>query len=264
MTEKAKLSEADLCAAFIAEATKSGEWVAYPEHGFDILLVRKADGVQVGIEAKLALNAKVIAQILPHLSEHDAGGRGPDYRAVLVPSPKDGGLEPVCDALGVTVLKFSREDRAAWGNPREPRYRDRFWPDLPREHPKHLPRGWHQWAPLERIALPDYVPDVAAGASAPLALTEWKIRAIKLCVLLETRPITRADFKALKISPSRWTAPWPGWLVRAEDGRGYVRGPNLPDFERQHPRNYAEIRADREKWEPAFKPDVGTTALLPL
>jgi hypothetical protein len=47
---KAKTSEADLCAGFIAAATKGGSWTAYAETaGYDILMVRASDGVQIGI-----------------------------------------------------------------------------------------------------------------------------------------------------------------------------------------------------------------------
>ena len=79
MTAK-PFSEAALCAAFIAAATVTpkrtdhAQWVAYPETGgFDILLVRQTDGVQIGIEAKLALNPLVVSQVLPKRQEWTAG-----------------------------------------------------------------------------------------------------------------------------------------------------------------------------------------------
>ena len=72
---------------------------------------------------------------------------------------------------------------------------------------------WHDWCPNQRCKIPDYVPDVAAGRSAPLQLTEWKVRAIKLAIILEERPVTRADFKALKLHPQRWLDPSAKWLV---------------------------------------------------
>ncbi|TIU81425.1 MAG: hypothetical protein E5W01_20510, partial [Mesorhizobium sp.] len=59
-------SEAALCAAFIARLPK--DWTAYPETaGFDILLVRGADGAQIGVEAKMTLNAKVLMQAVEGL-----------------------------------------------------------------------------------------------------------------------------------------------------------------------------------------------------
>nr|WP_139181169.1 hypothetical protein [Pseudomonas aeruginosa] len=55
-------SEAELCAAFIDEFNRVPGWTCYPETaGFDILVVH-AEGRQIGVEAKLQLNAKVAAQ----------------------------------------------------------------------------------------------------------------------------------------------------------------------------------------------------------
>ena len=76
--------EVQLCSAFIAALPEG--WVPYAETGsFDILLVRALDGFQIGIQAKLRLNAKVIRQACE-------GGRAatvmvpnPDCHAILVP-----------------------------------------------------------------------------------------------------------------------------------------------------------------------------------
>lgn len=240
-------TEADLCAAFIAAATKDGKWRAYAETaGFDILLVRVSDGAQIGIEAKLALNVKVLSQALPRHLEWDAGMTGPDFRAVLVP---DGGaqigLRKICGALGIVVIEIkplAKEPGRSVACPA-------FGPVLP-VAPGHVwdRELWHDWVPVHRCDVPRYVPDVTAGVPSPVALTQWKVRAIKLAILLEDRPVTRADFKALGLSPSRWTDPYSGWLRKADGG--YVPGKNMPDLRAQHPRNYEEIKADRAKWAP--------------
>ena len=76
--------EADLCADFISIVDKTGDWICYPETaGFDILLQRKADDVQIGVEAKLKLNAKVIARML--VSQWDGAGShaGPSRPTVI-------------------------------------------------------------------------------------------------------------------------------------------------------------------------------------
>lgn len=245
-------SEADLCAAFIAAATKPRagrpDWVAYPETaGFDILLVRQTDGYQVGVEAKLTLNARVVAQSLP--SRWDGASRlyGPDYRAVLVPEDKvNTDLAEICRSLGVTVIAFRSvsEEEVYW--------RPAFRPELPVETHWHgAEDDWFEWCPPRRCEVPDYVPDVRAGASAPVSLTAWKVKAIRLAVLLESRAVTRADFKHLQIDATRWTGP-AGWLDRSADG--WVRSERTPDFKAQHPRNYAEIAADIARWAP--KPDA--------
>lgn len=245
-SRKAKFStEAELCAAFLAEVSrvhaspKAARWTAYPETGgFDILLVRDADGFQVGIEAKLTLNASVLTQALPGW-RWNAALHGPDCRAVLVPRGCATGLESVCQHLGITVITMAipRPSRAPL-----------YAPGLPSlSRGTRVNQDWHEWCPLNRLALPAYVPDVPAGTRAPVKLSEWKIAAIKMAILLQSRPVTRADFRALKMSPTRWLDPVDGWLVKT--GRGtYAAGPRLPDFAAQHPVNYVQIRNDAPKW----------------
>jgi hypothetical protein len=240
-------SEADLCAEFLAKLCDG--WTAYPETGgFDILLSRDADGAQVGVEAKLSLNAKVVNQALP---KYRFDKEGPDYRAVLVPEGTGLDMVPICAHLGITVIReraYRRYHRAG----QEVR-EIRFEPELPKieGHSWDL-SNWHEWMPENRIPLPDYIPDVSAGNPSPLTLTDWKIRAIKLAILLETRPVTRADFRALKLSPARWTDPWTGWLARTP--AGYVPGKHMPDFRAQHPVNYEQIKADAPSWLAELEP----------
>lgn len=240
-------SEADLCSAFIADVQKAKGWKIYPETGgFDILMVRDSDGAQLGIEAKLSLNVKVMEQALEGL-RWDAGYCGPDYRAALVPAEKcQSGLANIANYLGITVITYDRERgrhlRHGSGLPCSIR------PDLPEQQSWGAERDWFEWCPVERLRLPEYVPDVAAGRSAPMALTDWKIKAIKLAIILEERPVTRNDFKDLKISPTRWTDKWTGWLDATPNG--YVANKSMPDFRAQHPVNYEQVKVDREKWMP--------------
>lgn len=258
MTAPEKFSEADLCAAFIALAQapsrwsrEPSDWTAYPETaGFDILMVRKSDGAQIGIEAKLTLNPKVIAQALPHRDSWVFGSIGPDYRAALVPAEKcNDDLVRICDALGITVIRYRAPYKQSWGSMSEPD----FSPRLPGT--VYDDENWHQWAPVSRCKVPDYIPDVAAGRSAPMALTPWKVNAIKIAILAAERPVTRADFKHFKISPTPWLCPR-GWLDRVPDTRPgqWVAGERTPDFEVQHPRNFHEIKADMARWMPAAPP----------
>lgn len=262
MTEPRFAKESDLCAAFIAALPK--EWTPYAEWGgFDILLVGPG-GIQVGIEAKLALNTAVIEQAREPAERWRATDHGPDFRAVLVPEYATGRLEGIAAALGVAVIRM-RADLAP-----DPRRKGgmwvgkhphggRFWtvpfrPELP--SPKLDDRGWHDFWPWERVRLPEVVPDCAAGTPAPLRLTDWKIRAIKIAILLDRRPVTRADFKALGIDMGRWTQC--SWLARG-DARGlWVWGESHPDFRREHPRNYDEIAALYDKWAP---PDLAPPAV---
>lgn len=228
-------TETDLCAAFIAAIPVT--WTAYPETaGWDILLVRRADGFQIGIEAKLKLNAIVLTQALEGwgYEYHDSG---PDCRAVLVPSGAGGGMDAIAGHLALTVVRI-HSGRF---------YGSAFSPSLPEEgkHFSSFENGWHELCPLKRCPLPEYVPDVEAGASGPSKLTTWKIAAIKIAVLLERRGyVSRLDFRALKIDPRRWLD---GQWLRKGDA-GLVRGDHLPDFKRQHPRNFDEIAADFDLW----------------
>ena len=234
-------SEAALCNDFIALATKDKTWAAYGETGgWDILLVRKADGFQIGIEAKLALNNKVVTQALPHRWWHYAD-TGPDCRAVLVPEgTKAVGLETICGWLGLTVITLrAPAPRGVWYAP--------FDPQLPTVDERwDGDAHWHEWCPVNRVPLPDYLPDVATGVAAPVQLTAWKVKAIKLAIVLESRPVTRRDFKALHLDPSRWTDRHTGWLVPTS--QGYVRSGAMPDFKVQHPVVYEQIKADAGTW----------------
>ena len=205
--------------------------------------MRKGDGAQIGVEAKLQLNARVVLQALPHRQSEDVG---PDYRAVLVPALKlNYDLCEICKRVGIAIIALREYPGSTyygkWSSG------PAFVPELPKEPLPYWNSDWHEYAPSIRCEVPDYIPDVAAGASAPLALTKWKIKAIKLTILLKERPVTRADFKHFELSPSFWLAKG-GWLVRTPEG--WVAGPRTPSFEKQHPRNYAEIEADKAKWMP--------------
>lgn len=250
--------EADLCAAFISALPKG--WTAYPEWGgFDILLVGPG-GIQIGVEAKLALNPTVIEQAREPQSQWHLFAEGPDFRAVLVPEYATARLKGIAAALGVTVIRMlsdlapdPREPGGMWWGrtPGGGRYGTMpFKPGLP--DPKHDYRSddhWHDFWPWKRIELPEVVPDCAAGCPAPLRLTYWKVRAIKVAILLDRRgTVTRADFKALGIDMGRWTQC--GWLVRTDVRGRWHWGEHHPDFRRDHPRNYDEIAEQFDKWAP--------------
>lgn len=229
--------EADLCSAFISALPK--EWTAYPETGgFDILLVRKADGFQIGVEAKLKLNAKVICQAAEYASYHYVDSEGPDCRAVLIPDGVSMDMAAICPLIGVTVIRMLAPSKWRVGHD--------FNPSLPKPDKGYWSDNWYERCPAKRITLPDWVPDVGAGHSSPVALTDWKVRAIKIVITLARRGyITRQDFAFFKISMSRWTQE--KWIV--QDGNGaWKAGDYLPDFKAQHPVNFPQIEADFDKW----------------
>ena len=96
-------TEAALCAAFIKAVGE--EWVCYNETAnWDILLVRKIDGFQIGIQAKLRFGVDVINQAIEDGWTYQIAGPHPDCRAVLVPQAEDKGFGKICDALGLNVI----------------------------------------------------------------------------------------------------------------------------------------------------------------
>lgn len=236
-------SESDLCARFIA-AIDAEDWTAYAETGgWDILLVRKADGFQIGIEAKLKFTPEVISQCLEEFGGWNADRPGPDCRAVLVPSKGvQHHLHRICMYIGITVIQVESPHADA----NYIKWNGAFRPKLPKFRNDHGD-DWPEHAPAKRIKLPDYVPDVAAGAKSPLQLTSWKIKAIKVAITLEKRGhLTRKDFAHLHIDHRLWIAPEKSWLV-VSDGV-FMAGTKMPKFKKQHPKVYAEIAKDFDRW----------------
>lgn len=245
-------NEAAMVACFLAQLKKSwsrypyknqSPWTVYPETGgWDLMLVH-ADGYQIGIEAKLSLNPKVISQAL--CGQHRE--RGPDYRAVLVPTAGcQLHMDAICSAIGIAILRVTPPDKYGYGQ---------NW-QLPNQG-NEWSRDWSNWCPAERIKLPAYVPDCEAGKPSPITLTDWKIRAIKLCIILERRGhVTRADMTALSISQGRWTDLHNGLLDRSNIRGVFVAGKHTPNFRTEHPRNYVEIEADAETWLAELKIDI--------
>lgn len=233
--EHAYKSETDLCRDFIAWAKLQG-WVAYAETaGFDILLVG-AGGVQIGVQAKLRFNATLLRQILPSSWSWD--GDGPDYRAVLLPSATHD-IAGVCDAIGVITFRPRGNQQVLHIGSTEEDYHSKFFPMLKIEY------FHHYWNPMTRCVLPEYVPDVAAGASCPIQLTEWKIAALRVCAMLEIHgEVTTKQIKEFGIDPRRWAHSAAGWLQPVHMKRGYYqRGPKLL-FAEQHPTVYAQIKSE--------------------
>lgn len=216
--ERKFATETELCQEFIQWAADQG-WTAYPEtRGYDIVLVK--DGIQIGIQAKLKFNATLLRQILPTAGDDN---QMPDHLAVLLPR-LDREENAVCDAVGVGYFYYKADA-----------YMDR-WRFMP------AVEGVCRFDCCDglKLTLPEYVPEVAAGASSPVVLTDWKIRALKLCAIMEIRGyLTAQDFKDYAIDKRRWFPM--GWAV-LKDGK-YVAGPNLR-FPTQHPQTFQKIVAE--------------------
>lgn len=229
-------SEKHLVDAFLGTVDHS-VWKVYPETGgFDLLLSRISDQFQIGIEAKLKLNLRVITQAADlAVNGRNAIHPGPDCRAVLVPNEKGrNDYTALLRALQIVVLRVGGRVGAPWvsmGLPSGPETRS--------EWPEHFP--------LTRLPLPDYIPDVAAGVRGPTKLTMWKVKAIKLTLVLRSRGyLVRQDFIRFDISPSTWTQR--GWIVGSSIRGRWIEGTGIPDFAAQHPLNFEQIKADMPKW----------------
>jgi hypothetical protein len=228
--EKPFATEGALCEAF-AEWARAEGFTVYPETaGWDMLLVA-ADGHQLGIEAKLSLNLKVLAQALKGCTY--SAERGPDYRAILVPESHEG-VDDICAHFGIEVFTaqraWTRKATTAWEFDRRHAYRHEL----------------HDWNPKQRCELPDYVPDVPCGVPAPRTLSPWKVGALRVLAIIEVQGfVTREDVRNCRNDPRRWCAG-DGWLKPLERGR-WTTG-TAPRFDEQHPDIYAQILAEtREK-----------------
>ena len=249
-------TEADLCRAFLSCLPK--EWTAYSETGgFDILLVHNKSGHQVGIEAKLTLNAKVIAQAVNgrHSIYTD---QGPDYRGVLVGHIVADNL-PLAKALNINVIELRRSENMRTFKlnigSKLPSFRKydgtSRWLDT---------NGWHDEAPEVRLVLPEYIPDSEPGHPSPQVLSDWKIKAIRVCIYVSKhKTISRKVFRALRIDPGRWMTGY--WLKRADTRGDWVAGPYFPidKYRASHPTVFDHIENDYQKWMADAKLEEPTT-----
>lgn len=214
-------TEAELCAAFIAWAARQGGVQCFAEWaGWDILLVYP-DGLQLGIQAKLRLNAEVINQAAPDHFDWDPKRPGPDYRGILVPALNP--LAVIASRLGLVVFA--------------PRYPDRFTPGL-MDRDNWADGKWTDWNPGKRHELPPTVTDAIAGSPCPVTLTHWKLAALDVLAELAVRGvITTKRVSELGVNPSRWLSSF--WLMPAERRGDWLRGDRCPKFDEQHPTAYA-------------------------
>jgi hypothetical protein len=217
-----KKSESDLCENFIGELPPN--WTAYAETGgWDIVCTNGT--IQVGIQAKLQCNIKVLSQCIERRWLNRGGRRatitGPHFRAALTPQPSSD-FQNVASALGVVSLSIH----------------DASIMDI------YTPQHWAYIDVEQTVPLPEYVPDVKAGASSPLQLTPWKIKALKITALLRKQGYcTSKDFKRIGINSQRFTQM--GWARWDKQRRHWLPGPLL-EFDKQHPVVFAQIMGESD------------------
>lgn len=236
-------SEAELCAVFMRDFNAQPGWTCYPETGgFDVLVVHE-DGRQIGVEAKLTLNAKVIEQILPRLSGEYNGAVGPDHRMIIVSKLSDSskGLAVILRRLGVEVL----DPGLSWTqNGHEYSFNIE---NLVRNEKvggyvfgnTHL----YDWWPVERCHVPPVVPTVSAGVRSPIQLTPWKEKALRMIALMRQQGfITVKQMAELGLHSTGWTQPTgskPAWLAKGKTRGSWVETEHMPPFDKQHAEMYA-------------------------
>lgn len=215
-----KISESDLCKEF-KEWLRSRGFVVYPEvSDWDLVAVRDAErqfnigeGVdifhvktsnlgatqlawkpdtQIGIQAKLQANIDVLYQAAV------ARVMGPRLRTVLV-RRADGRFIGVARALGLSVAV--REYRShRWSRVSE-------W----RQHPNgFLVYNSQKVWDTKQLWLPPVTTDLPAGTPSPIQLTEWRVKALKLCRIGRDKGyLTSKDFKTAGVDMKRWvTCDW--------------------------------------------------------
>jgi hypothetical protein len=111
------------------------------------------------------------------------------------------------------------------------------------------------WNPSRRIELPPCPTGSIAGSSAPVTLTQWKLRALDVLAELEIKgTITANRIRELGLNPSRWMSAL--WLSPAKEPQAegdsqvvfvrgaWVRSRKCPKFDAQHPEAYARALAE--------------------
>lgn len=242
--------ESDLCEIFIREFNKIDGWTCYPEAaGFDVLVVHR-DGRQIGVEAKLSLNAKVADQILPDFSDDYYGRPGPDHRLVIVSKITDAsaGIAKMLRRLGVKALSPRQNwDRNGYA------YTFDLQHSLLADESGNTYFGRERlfdWSPAERCYVPAIVTDLPAGVPAPVRLTPWKEAAVKLVALMRSQGfITVKQIAAHGMGSTSWTQPAgskPAWLAKGSSRGQWVETEYMPAFDKQHPDLYAQAVASLE------------------
>lgn len=225
----------------VQAAARARGWRVCPETaGHDIVLVVGQDcgdgnlepGDQIAVEGKLSANVKVLAQALPSDSRAHAPRRGTDWYAVCVPN-SDADFRDVASALGIVVLRVYPER-----HPLDP---------CPLDALEQAPSRM-RCSGTTRLALPDLDVVMAAGKPSPRALTPWKISAVRLCILGQSRDLTTDDFRPTPVRHRTFLDR--GWMTpRGRVGR--VCSYTLCDHSGRPDRAYPEIVAAIAR-EPCF------------
>ncbi|MEC4242144.1 hypothetical protein [Pseudomonas sp. DSV-1] len=236
--------ESELCDIFIREFNNLDGWICYPEAaGFDVLAVHQ-DGRQIGVEAKIALNAKVADQILPWHGNDYYERPGPDHRLVIVSRITDAsaGIAKMLERQGVRVIQ-PRISRTVRGDEFTFQLEHQLVATENRNRVHCAEPFLFDWNPSERCRVPILATNLPAGVPSPIKLTPWKESALIVVALLRKQGfITSKQIAARGISAHAWTQAQTGknaWLAKGDIRGQWVETEHLPPFDKQHPDVYA-------------------------
>ncbi len=234
--------ESELCELFIREFNTIDGWTCYPEAaGFDVLVVHQ-DGRQIGVEAKLTLNAKVADQILPNQGDDYFSKPGPDHRLVIackIPAAS-AGIAKMLSRLGVTVITpQSGRTKSGYAFSFHLNAKVLFHESAPILFGRER---LFDWNPAERCRVPAMATNLPAGIPSPVKLTPWKEAALKVIALMRQQGfITAKQIAHYGMGSSRWTqhSDKPAWLRKGNARGQWVETEHMPAFDKQHPELYA-------------------------
>jgi hypothetical protein len=206
------MKESDLCAEFKTWLINRG-FTVYPEQSdWDMVAIPSPDrgvaqlssvnGNQLGIQAKMVPNVDVLYQSIRDTRQ------APDLRMVLVPCSNREFIA-VAKTLGLGIasrmISHGRRKRMSPNGG--------FFISV-------IPKQWNS----EPLWLPPITTDLPAGAKSPLSLTKWRVAALKICRIADSRSnghLTSADFKAQGITTQTWIQN--RWMIPVgKDGRSTI------------------------------------------
>ncbi|MEA8592255.1 hypothetical protein PZT57_26775 [Pseudomonas aeruginosa] len=235
--------ESDLCSLFIRDFNAMPGWRCYPETGgFDVLAVHN-DGRQIGVEAKLTLNAKVAQQILPNPRDDFNGKPGPDYRLVIVSrlTESSEGIARMLNMLGVRVIAPRLSRMSSQGE----EYTFEEFHGVLEAKGSTASYGYEymfDWNPAERCRIPPVLQDLPAGVPSPVKISPWKESAIKVVALMRRQGfVTAKQITSHGMGMTAWTQPKgmkQAWLRKGAARGQWVETEHMPPFDIQHPELY--------------------------
>jgi hypothetical protein len=170
--------ETDLCCAFLDSLPPA--WKKYPEQAdWDILIQRGR--IQVGIQAKLVADTKVLLQALPFIPGDPE--TGPAYRAVLI-GEWTGRTAKARQRARMEFCALARHLRLLVVRP--PPSAGGGWLDMGTNMTRLIDRfpwrviDWrhYRWHPSAPLWVPPFEPDLPAGVPSPAHVTPWHLAAM--------------------------------------------------------------------------------------